>query len=530
MNEHFFRRQSTYARIRDLSTPDHWVVYVGLGATIDRTDVSWSNLVQQLLGKFWKETDANLEDVSDWVTNLGPERAATAAEALYQWRDKGNWVGHLQADLGSILYGPRRMMAGMLLQALSMWAAMIAWQGGSVLFVTPNYDSYLYEELHLQSEGLAPRVVLNPVVVLGEGEGLPGNVTSPGSLTCVHLHGSVPYGDRPVGIPVVGEVTYSMTSARTSAFLTECIESARLLIVGSSVSDGPLVSSLIATSSSEGLQPRYAILPHQGSEWLASSGVRHGIKALSSDRLAALALTAINPDFYSQVAQLLLESTWALMRGDVDRLETVRYRRRYDERLARWWRGWSGHCDDSAAQAFHHDILDRYLKMVRFQLGASPDEGLKIEIWARWSPNHLRELALWAASIGTWRDHELMRRDTISLESPYFAVRVFCAGSPQLDAAGADAPGRWKTSFGMPLWHDGKGDGPVPVGVVVVSSTWGVKAGPGHGESSLRERNLDRIQRAMPWLEEAGELILDKEIPAKSRGEVLREIDRALGA
>jgi hypothetical protein len=54
--EPFFHRRATHRLISDLSVPEDWTIYLGSGATIDRTGLSWGLLVDRLLARF--EPDA----------------------------------------------------------------------------------------------------------------------------------------------------------------------------------------------------------------------------------------------------------------------------------------------------------------------------------------------------------------------------------------------------------------------------------------------------------------------------------------
>ncbi len=518
MSEHFFRRRSTYVAQGALSEPSHWSIYVGLGATIDRIDLTWEGLVAQLLDSFSKHTDARPEDVREWIRLLGAQRAATSVETLLK-ANGGDWVSDLQTRLRGALYGPRRLLAGSLVDALAEWASAIALAGGSVVFLTPNYDEYLYKALQdIRLELGASDYTLNKLVVLNSRGPLllPRNLREPGVVTCIHLHGYVPDSGRAQGLPVLGELGYNATAARTTRAIIRAANDSNLLLVGSSIHDSPLVDALLSEDLTT--RRRLAILPYQGAEWRnGKDGPSAGIHELSRQRLSALKVEMIVPDYYGQVSQLMYEAADTVGRGDANKILRSRYKRRYDERLGKWWTDWSKIIEDPKAQAHGHELLESvFLPKIRRALGAHANEGLKLEIWARYSPNHDRELALWATSLGTWKDPHLMRRDTLDLESKHMAIGVFCAGSPKFHFEQGDSTSRWRAFFGVPIWRYSK-SGRLPVGVATIASTWSPAPPNPHRRSGqdiihgcIRENNLTNIKLARVYLDLAGGIILTR--------------------
>ncbi|MEO6473381.1 MAG: hypothetical protein ABIO14_16410, partial [Aeromicrobium sp.] len=148
----------------------NWTVYVGLGATIDQTDLSWEGLVKRVLAHESSITGPNhnlaRKEIDHWVEKQGPQRAATTAEALLRKRRGDKWLQALSAQIEDALYGPRELMAGAIIDSLAQWAATVAQRGGSVLFVTPNYDDYLYRELRSLDAYTDLNINVNQVAVL----------------------------------------------------------------------------------------------------------------------------------------------------------------------------------------------------------------------------------------------------------------------------------------------------------------------------------------------------------------------------
>lgn len=526
MTKHFFQEIETYEAIVDLTTVGQWVVYVGLGATIDRTDVSWEKLIHSLLMQHSAETEASSDDVTRWIAKQGPQRAATTAETLFRHRNGRHWQEAVSGAIRSILYGPRENMAGSLLASLAEWAFAIAAEGGSVVFITPNYDDYLYKLVagyqKADSREWTNGVIVSDLMVMTEKtQTVPEEWSKPHTITCVHVHGYVPRSGKFKGIPAVGEVTYLETSPLTSNLLEKTLVGSNVLIVGSSLSDGPLVNALIknAESSDRG-EVAYVIQPFQGSEWRdEKKGLMEGVQALNAARVEALGLTSLEPEYYGQVAQILFEAADAVHWRTQGDLLSDQSPLRYDKRVEAWWNKWRDSHRNPESQAAHHRALAALLPRVRKDLKASQGEGLKIELWTRWEPNSARQLALWATSNGSWIDYKIQRRDDISLKSKLMAVQVFCAGSPKLLKEEADPDSRWRTYFGYPIWRFGE-KGRFIAAVVIVASMYP----DGRKKSSLIDAKLERIQRLHMLFDVVGDMILDPNVGPEDLDEMVSTI------
>lgn len=534
MAKHFFQEFETYEAIADLTRVGRWVVYVGLGATIDRTDVNWEQLIHALLMRHEDETGASPADVRRWIEKQGPQRAATTVEALFRRRNGGNWEEAVAESIRAILYGPRQNMAGSLLAALAEWAFAIAAKGGSVVFITPNYDDYLFDLVAgyqaADSRDWTAGVKVNDLVVItSKKKRVPERWSEPRSITCVHVHGYVPRAGKPKGTPAVGEVTYLKTSQVTANLLGDVLDGSNLLVVGSSLSDGPLVNALILDrEKKDRVGVSYVIQPFQGSEWRdPESGLLvAGVHALNAARVEALGLKTLQPEYYGQVSQVLFEAADSVHWGTEAELVDEQSPLRYDKRVATWWHEWCAKHRNAASQEAHHKALAALLPRVRKDLEASRGEGLKIEIWTRWEPNSERQLALWATSNGSWIDYTIQRRDELSLNSRLMAVQVFCAGSPKLLTEEEGVDSRWRTYFGYPIWRFGE-KGRFIAAVIIVASMYPAATADARvpsrarKKSSLTDTNLERIQKLHILFDAAGDLILD---PATSADELAGKV------
>lgn len=528
----YFSLDATYRDIADLAKIDPWVVYVGLGATIDRTNVNWKQLVESIVKR---NSDSSLDDeaIRVWVETLGPTSSATTAEAMLQHKWNSGWVDALKMNIREILYGDRVLMAGSILDALSDWARAIASEGGSVLFITPNYDEYLYQELKGLSEwGLTLNKVQWIPTLKPDSYSLPENWKQPGVITCLHVHGFVPQAlSGAKGTPALGEVTYQKTAPWTTKVLREAFKVGRVLVVGSSLVDGPLIDALIATKGAaiKAGRSRYALLPLQGIDWRDDEfAVKNpGVEALHKQRLDALGIHPIYPHTFGQVGQTLYEAA-ALAGSEISQADLQRPDNpiRYDARVNAWWEAWHSHSKVAGTQRFHHELLAAALPLLKRDMGASVREGIKVEVWARWDPVGKRELALWASTVGPWHDSNLMRRAPIGRSPQYMAVKVFRSGSPQFLVEPSDSPSRWRSYFGMPIW-DYWGNAPFISGVAIMASTWPTRERPLHDHEangtlgSVGEDNIRKVLTSGYRLREVADTILSAKVKPKARDSVL---------
>ncbi|MBA3618002.1 MAG: SIR2 family protein [Acidothermales bacterium] len=446
------------------------------------------------------------------IRQHGEIRAATIAENLYQRYDDPRL--EIQEDLRRILYGPHRFLHGRLLESVIHFALTLARMGRSIALVTPNYDDYLYDELvtgitKLQATSSEPSdVPTTSLIVVDDDSALPTEWCSNKGILCVYMHGYVPRAPgTPVGMPILGEADYFGSYRRSLALLKAMFEGRNVLMVGSSVTDGPLVNALLATKQAskdgESLR-RVALLPLQGQEWNeAPPSSRDQLARWNSERLTYLNVTPIYPDFYIQSGQFLHEVQRCLKFGDGNSMTEMVSPRRYGSRLVDWWRTWfEDNCRTSGPQAQHHELLNRACGVIREAIGAPLEESLKLEVWVRWRPDSERTLALWASSVGTWPDLHSMRSDQINPDSDYKSVQVFCAGAPLFLDEEKSAQTRWRSYLGVPIWLD-RAEGQVPVGVVSLASLKKSASG------SVGLHNLAALDMAIDRMRKVGRVIVD---------------------
>jgi hypothetical protein len=130
----YFHRRSTHELIADLAQPRDWTIYLGSGATIDRTGLTWRGLVDRLLARF--EPDATLRAAI--IERHGELRAATIVHGRYMLLEDGH--RQLTDDIRRLLYRGHAHLSGRLLDFISRFVLTLAAKGKSVTLVTPNYQ------------------------------------------------------------------------------------------------------------------------------------------------------------------------------------------------------------------------------------------------------------------------------------------------------------------------------------------------------------------------------------------------------
>jgi hypothetical protein len=191
---------------------------------------------------------------------------------------------------------------------------------------------------------------------------------------------------------------------------------------------------------------------------------------MTSQRLDALTVNALYPDYFIQVGQVAHELAKCIQHSDGKKYASLAPLRSYYGRLDSWWNEWARAIEkDPHQQRRDHEYLDQNVRIVQAWLDTPVDEPLKLEVWGRWKPSAERTLALWASSVGTWVSIDSMRKDRIGPYSRYRSVAVFCNGAPTFMEAAVEETTRWRTYLGVPIWFDTL-DGSIPVGVITLAS------------------------------------------------------------
>ena len=488
-----FHRQSTKEKIAQIASNRRLVVYAGAGVTIDRSSLGWNELVSGLLENYIKPESQRRELLSK-LTGL---QGASAAAQMYYDDHKEEFRDRLTDRLRVLLYNSGQWQKGRLARniaelvtALNLKALNSSDEMGSCI-VTPNYDDYIFEELvdADQTRRRKRRTRSVPELVFPTGadpleKGKAGRnllpwvrdaeFPKPSTTPCIHLHGFIPRNANgslaaQYRHPVVSEQDYFDTEELSFQTLKSLMSKSAVLIVGASMTDPPFLRALAATRNS-GFD-RFALVPLPSK---LNPADRAALHRNARERFQHFDVIPIFLDYYGQIQQFVREITTAAQLDDptnyLSDLEPIRYGRR----LAYWWEAWieQVRASYSEQQSLVHGILDVARITLSTILDASPSELFKIELWVRWNPEQLRQLNLWASSVGTWVDEESMRWGEIELDSEYQAVNAFIAGRPTYFALEpSDSPTqRWRTYLSIPLYWTGSEQGEVTTGVLTIAS------------------------------------------------------------
>jgi len=480
MPKAFFHRLEVHQAIQNIAGWPELTLYVGAGAAVDRTGLTWAKLIDALLSSIVPQAPLR----AALLAGYDPMRAASVTCDLFQAHYGTSWRQALHERLRQLLYNPRELMSGRLLESVCRLALAFAARERSVCIITSNFDVFLTETFNtwrtLEHPGSPnPKIFLvqdDETVAVGEALSKPG-------VTILYLHGQISREGDVTAQPVISERDYHQRTPSATSALTAVLRGRHLLVVGSSLMDPPLVSALHQTVLSpetvteddtlKGVGPgrRAALLPLQGSEWdRASRSQVAALHNLTTNRLHQFGLDPIFPDFFFQVGQVLDEIRTNLICTAAETYTDYTCSYRYGNRLNTWWNAWLSKTKaDESHQREHHELLREACLEIRRIVGVPRSESLKLEVWLRWFPERYRRLCLWASSVGTWPDVHSMRQDKVTGDSDYRSVRIFCFGSPMFLQAGSHDDTRWRTYLGMPISHGADSRGDFLVGVITLA-------------------------------------------------------------
>jgi hypothetical protein len=484
----FFHLESTKKYIEELTALDSVVIYVGAGVSIERTGLTWEGLSAQMLD----DALGSYADRVDIVRNASSTLAvASAIVQQVQEKSATNWRDQLSSDIGKHLYaGPADQTAYFVDRVLALASAYIR-AGRKVIIVTPNYDRFLLDGIEEQQQRLDNTYKDVTIVQLGvDGDGKPTApdqelakmneaLAQPDTLTVVFIHGTVerPGSSTPPeerSYPVVSEEDYARTRDNSQLVLGELFSDRHLIVVGSSVTDPPLVHALVASRPS-GKQPkRYVIRPIQGQySGSLSAAARENLQKVEERRAKHLGVELISPTYYFQAPQVLEEVRVNLgAKSTGPKYSDPNATHRYGGRLLRWWDdwlAWGGERIEDRQERHYRFLREEALPRLRDKLNAKGGERLKLEAWIRWNPEK-RRLALWASSNGSWPESQTMRKDRIASTTQIIATQAFQNGAPTYEKDESELT-RWKSYLAKPIRTRDREYGVfLPVGVICVAS------------------------------------------------------------
>ncbi|HEY3753613.1 MAG TPA: SIR2 family protein [Pseudonocardiaceae bacterium] len=497
----FFYQSGVSETVERLASQDSLVIYAGAGVSIDRTGLSWAGLVDALLKPHMEQYDDDrdgLQRAAIMHANT-PVQAASVVSEKYAAHSGEEWRAEVVDRLRTLLYVTRYWQRGELISAIVRLAAAFSALDRKFYIVTTNYDEFVQREVEklVQSNGIELNLATSVVDHSRQDEDFLAH-TAPYQV--VHLHGHVPKsGSNGSQDIILSETDYMRSQPLSSKILKALFDKRSVLILGSSLTDQPLLEALAATRSTKpGAPPRVAVTALQS---LDLPGDTDKIIDVVQDsirlRMRQFDTEVVFPDFYCQIPQLLNE----LVVRATSASTPVGYARRIEKWWSAWWRiRW---VQQRQVQQFDHEYLERCLPRIRQILG-STDEVLKLETWIRWEPGRQsRQLRLWASSTGTAPDIKTMRCAEIEANSPNASVRAFCLGRPEIyPTSGDDSAGllsdRWQTYLCVPVRIVADG-GELPIAVVSLG-TMNPKA-----KSKINEGNGAALQQVVGQMLEIGQ-------------------------
>ncbi len=476
--EPYLERPETIEHIEGIAGQRRIIIYAGSGVSIDKTGLSWPTLVTKMmehqLGGLELQTFSPLES------------ASIVKQLLLKEYGEERINGKLADELRRLLYPSQLWRQAELPHAVMRLIAELHSQDRDYHVFTTNYDDFLERQkviidaqsMEKQGSALAlESVALDYAVDISEKDHLLREVDrytscDPGRRLLVHLHGYVPQDfAAPATFVTFSEVDYARSYRLSAQVLERVLRDHSMLIIGSSLTDPPLLNALARTAEDAKRQQlsRLAIMPLQGLRVPLDDERR--ITAMCKnihDRMEHFEVEVTFPDFYSQTAQLLTEIRVAareLRMGNPYKGSPAEHRNRLDQ----WWRDWqeSRSGDWTAANLRDHETLLVRLRELQRKFRLSR-EMMKLEIWVRWQPGPGgRLLKLWASSTGTWPDERSMATAPIGNNSRYVSVQTFCLGRPGVHATVDD---RWRTYLSVPIRVGTEQGRELPVAVISLAS------------------------------------------------------------
>lgn len=525
----FLSRYRTVEAISDLAGDgdERLVIYCGAGVTIDRSNLGWRDLVSGLLTPYIPAHQAR-DDI--FRTHGVLEAASLAVEYYAKDYGKDQYIDRLVDRLRLMLYVPGDWQAGILADAVARLSLAYHDSRSGCVVATPNYDTYLIEAMRKVFARVDVKYTTTKDFLRcqhGEVE-LEGWVKkskkvdqlfSRGSV-CIQLHGVVPHNETieegRSRSPVIGELDYIRSEKFTYKGLRALFSKSPVILVGTSMTDKPLLRALADTARSG--HSRYAIVPLD----LGTDRQRRmALQESSAERYEHFGVTPLYVDYHFQVAQFLEELRLVVNHDvspsgglDSETLVEPPVRNgyvRYGRRLLAWSEAWADlHSDSESPRTMVSSALLEFAESeIRRILDLSESEVTKVELWVRDQPDAFRGLRLWQSTASLHLQEESARRATFSNSSEIAAVRAFVEGRPIVSTleAGASPHQRWRTYIAIPVRHSSfEFDDRLPIGTIVLASMRPAERG-----RLLRTKRRESLHEAFSVLEWAAKAIVSTE-------------------
>lgn len=523
----FLREPRTLDALDRLSSAESLVLYCGAGVTINRTGLSWNALIQQVFKEAASHGRPNRERQNKTLEFIlgslkdEEQRASILTEYFTEGRpETANDL--LTPKLQSALYEDNGWSEGQLLSNIARLALVASVRlPGGVTVITTNYDVYLEEAFVKEADDLA---ALSGDEIAGLERLVSPEQPSEDAWTVtrmrepvgtvavvriVYLHGRVPRAGSPTeGTIVLDEFSYARSHAAVTKTLKTYLQGNSVLTLGASVTDAPLIQSLVMSKEADSVDRRFALihprlaiptdadpktLTYTDAVGTAQKLQQPDVDQMLIYRGRQLGLTQLHPISHAQTAQFVEELELSIRLHRSATPPSTRYREQatginYEARLHSWSAEWDANAPDptSAYETLEEGLRSR----IAVLLGgtAAQNSALRLEIWVRISPSSdNRTLTLYANSTGPLLAEGTRRKARIEDHSTNASVRTFLQGRPLLQTLsdlglGATEPSRWKTFFSIPLSllvdHEVEGvpyTASVPCGVITLAGLTGAQ-------------------------------------------------------
>lgn len=552
----FFEQKATLDAIQAINDHQDIVIYCGAGVTIDQTGLSWSALIRGIFRVGLSVGTASRETKSvEFLLEQLQDPRQTASIVVEAFKASGQSENEfLGATLRNLLYGNDPRAEGLILRNVAFFAVVAALLERNVTVITTNYDVFIETKISdrttRQVELAGDKAENSPAVIRRTLDTATGPsrtvvheaVGGGGTIEVIYLHGRVPRAGDVEGDVVLTEHSYAKTREQSQGVLLDAFTASEdgrepaVLIVGASLTDGPLVDALSMTRGTAG-QRRVALIDLPLSQKQLNTPFTSDNTAPIDDgdirravalRGKHLGVDILWPSTHAQTAQFLEELRVDLDQrvaaGDERAYTAAAHQATYGRRL----KTWSSAFQSSPARTdpeFVYGLLHLVAQAVTGRLedaGLSPsDEQLRTELWARVSPSS-RKLTLVGTSAGPVRDQGLERTEFVTARDNA-SIRGFQEGRPfltDLTDLGLDSSAsRWKTFLSVPIFRhvdgaEGSPGGRVPVGVLSLTTTKSIRAAASSERSVFQELPLEPFQDIVQVMIGIGQRLLDPEPPA----------------
>ncbi|MGW6174096.1 SIR2 family protein [Arthrobacter sp. NPDC055138] len=538
----FFSQAKTRRALAELVTGSSLTIYCGAGVTIGHTGLGWKALIAEIAKedstprRRGSSAKTRRDDAINQIYRSGeiaPEHFASMviehikSEKSFDDIDLDAFIAN---KLANALYKKHRWNKGTIVGNITQLAVYVAMTGIPVRILTTNYDTHIEKSFEkfisfLQETDAEEGSTFSPAWpglkwrsigedAISQELHAARNVTE--NIEITYLHGRVAEDGRINGHIVLTEGDYAQTAETVLEELKTQLSRPgdRLMVVGSSLTDPPLVRALALTKSNENF--RCALVPL--SDDLTShsdSATQRKLTQIIDQRGAHLGTTILHPETYGQVAQFCEETSICFFHDRlIDRPGSYAKKAtgvRYGQRLAYWWPEWSKHLK-KADYSGHYRIMRNGLEIVRTFLPALSDpESFRLELWVRRDADlDDRTITLWASSMGPIVERAFLRSERVAPGSTNASVRALRSGKPVLlsiDELGlTKSASRWQTFLSIPIFVQihprGRLGGDAPVGVITLASSAQKKA------SSLSNCPAAELQDLITYLIAEGRKIL----------------------